>query len=121
MPAKPTDLERVDHMIESINKIFSYTEDLGYEEFHKNGLVQDAVVKNFEVIGEAAYHITSELKDKYSNIEWKKIQGLRHVLVHDYYKVNPEILWNTKDEHLHDLLVDLEELIEEEREESEEE
>ena len=117
MPAKPTDLERVDHMIESINKIFSYTEDLGYEEFHNSGLVQDAVVKNFEVIGEAAYHITSELKEKYSNIEWKRIQGLRHVLVHDYYKVNPEILWNTKDEHLQDLLVDLEGLIEVEREE----
>ncbi len=120
MPAKPTDIERVDHMIESINKIFSYTKDLGYEEFHDNELVQDAVVKNFEVIGEAAYHINSELKDKHNNIEWKKIQGLRHVLVHDYYKVNPEILWNTKDKHLQDLLVDLEKLIEEEREDSEE-
>lgn len=114
MPAKPTDLERVQHMIESINKIFSYTEDLGYDEFYNSELVQDAVVKNFEVIGEAAYQITSELKDNYDNIEWKKIQGLRHVLVHDYYKVNPEILWNTKDEHLHALLIDLEGIIEKE-------
>lgn len=119
MAAKPTDLERVDHMIEAINKIFSYTEELSYEEFLKNELIQDAVVKNFEVIGEAAYHITSDLKDKYDNIEWSKIQGLRHVLVHDYYKINPEILWNTKDEHLYNLLVDLEELMD--RENSEEE
>ena len=57
MPAKPTSLERVDHMIESINKIFSYTDNLSYEQFHNNELAQDAVVKNFEVIGEAAYHI----------------------------------------------------------------
>lgn len=85
MAAKPTDLERLDHMIKSIKKIFSYTEDLGYEEFLTDELVQDAVIKNFEVIGEAAYHLTSELKEKYDNIEWSKIQGLRHVLVHDYY------------------------------------
>ena len=51
MPAKPTDLERVAHMIESINKIFTYTKDLDYDEFHKNELIQDAVVKNYEVIG----------------------------------------------------------------------
>lgn len=91
MPAKPNNLERVDHMIESINKIFSYTKDLNQDEFYNNELVQDAVIKNFEVIGEAAYHITPELKDKYVNIAWKKIQGLRHVLVHDYYKINPAI------------------------------
>ncbi len=114
MPAKPTDLERVDHMVQAINKIFSYTENLGYDEFSKNELVQDAVVKNFEVIGEASYHVSAELKENYVTIEWKKIQGLRHVLVHDYYKINPQILWNTKDQYLHHLLVDLEKLIEKE-------
>lgn len=116
MPAKPTDLERVEHMIRSINKVFSYTKGLGYDEFLNNELVQDAVIKNFEVIGEAAYHITTELKDKYDRIEWKQIQGLRHVLVHDYYMVNPQILWNTKDEHLPDLLIALERLTEKETE-----
>lgn len=121
MPAKPTDLERVDHMLQSINKIFSSTEELGYQEFSSNELIQDAVIKNFEVIGEAAYHISKELKDNYQNIEWNKIQGLRHVLVHDYYKINPEILWNTKDKHLHELQIDLEELVEAENNKSEEE
>lgn len=114
MAAKPTDLERVTHMIESINKIFLYTEELDYKEFVNSELVQDAVEKNFEVIGEAAYHVTSELKEKYGHIEWSKIQGLRHVLVHDYYKINPEILWNTKDDDLHNLLTDLEELMDQE-------
>jgi len=55
-----------------------------------------------------------ELKDKYNHIEWKQIQGLRHVLVHDYYMVNPQILWNTKNEHLPDLLIALEDLMEKE-------
>ncbi len=114
MPAKPTDLERIHHMIQGINKIFSYTEDLSYDDFYNNELLQDAVIKNFEIIGEAAYHISSELKDKHGHIEWRKIQALRHILVHDYYKVNPEILWNTKEIHLHDLLVNLEILIDKE-------
>lgn len=110
MPVKPTDLERIGHMIKSINKIFSYTEHLAYADFFNNELVQDAVIKNFEVIGEAAYQITQELKSEYDEIEWKRIQGLRHVLVHDYYMVNPEILWNTKVEDLPDLLIDLEQV-----------
>ncbi|MEM6318947.1 MAG: HepT-like ribonuclease domain-containing protein [Bacteroidota bacterium] len=112
MPAKPTDLERVSHMIRSINKIFAYTKDLDAKSFCENELVKDAVEKNFEVIGEAAYHITPELKKAWSKIEWKKIQGMRHVLVHDYYKVNPKILWNTKVEFLPILLFDLEDLME---------
>jgi len=111
MPAKPTDIERVSHMVKSISKIFTYTKAMRYEEFLENELVQDAVQKNFEVIGEAAYHISSDLKEDYDQIEWSKISGLRHVLIHDYYQINPEILWNTKEKHLHDLLNDLEDLI----------
>ena len=61
MSGKPTDLERIEHMIQAIEKIFKYTEELGYVEFSKNELVQDAVMKNFEVIGEAAYNISKEL------------------------------------------------------------
>lgn len=48
MATKPTDLERINHMVESIKKIFSYTEDMGYEVFINDELVQDAVVRNFE-------------------------------------------------------------------------
>jgi len=73
-------------------------------------------VKNFEVIVEAAYHLSFELKEKYVNIDWSRIQGLRHVLVHDYYKINPEILWNTKDDQLYNLLIDLETVIKTESE-----
>jgi len=112
MANKPGDIERVNHMINAITKIFSYTENLSYDEFYKQDMVQDAVMKNFEIIGEASYHISKEFKAKCNDIEWKKIEGLRHVLVHDYYKVNPEILWNTKDNYLNDLQIDLEELLE---------
>ena len=62
MRAKPTDLERINHMIYCINKIFRYTEKIGFKEFSKIELIQDEVQRNFEVIGEAAYHITTEVK-----------------------------------------------------------
>jgi uncharacterized protein with HEPN domain len=75
-------------------------------------MVQDAVIKNFEIIGEAAYHVSKDLKSKYNNIQWKVIEGLRHILVHDYYRINPEILWNTKNEHLTSLQADLIDLLE---------
>lgn len=108
LPNKPSDLERIEHMLEAISKIFRYTEEIGYTEFLKKEMVQDAVIKNFEVIGEAAYQISKEFKLNYGNIEWRKIEGLRHVLVHDYYKINPEILWNTKDNNLKELQIRLE-------------
>ena len=111
MTVKPSDLERIEHILESIYKIYAYTDDIGFVEFSKTPLIQDAVIKNYEIIGEAAYHISAELKEKYENIDWKNMQGLRHVLVHDYYKINPEILWNTKEQELHTLLLDLEDLL----------
>lgn len=116
MKNKPTDLERIQHMIDAINKIFRYTDGLDYEKFHAEEMVQDAVIKNFEIIGEAAYNLSNELKNRYTGIEWKKIEGLRHILVHDYYKINPEILWNTKEKDLAVLKIDIQGLLDSERE-----
>ncbi|NJO01508.1 MAG: DUF86 domain-containing protein [Bacteroidia bacterium] len=74
-------------------------------------MIQDAVIKNFETIGEAAYKLPKSLKMKYPAIAWKQIEGLRHVLVHDYYKISLSTLWSTKEkditvlqEHLRDLI-----------------
>lgn len=111
---RPNDQERIEHMLDAIRKILHYTEDVGEVAFLKNEMMQDAVFKNFEIIGEASYHISKDLKTRYPIIEWRKIEGLRHVLVHDYYKINPEILWNTKENFIEDLAVNLEELTSEE-------
>jgi len=108
---KPTDKERVQHMILVASKIMRYTTYMTFESFRSSDLVADAVVKNFEIIGEAAYHITDTLKDKYPNIPWKQIQGLRHILVHDYYKINYEIVWNTLEKNLQTLKTALERII----------
>lgn len=114
MADKPSNSHRIKHMLEAIAAIFTYTKDITKEEFLSNQLIQDAVIRNFEVLGEAAYHVTKEFKKKHDEIEWKKIQGLRHVLAHDYYKVSPYILWNTKEEFLSKLQEKLQKLTQEE-------
>ena len=66
---------------------------------------QYAVIKNFEIIGEAAYHLPRELREAHPApaVEWRKITAFRHILVHDYYKINLTILWNAKEEKLETL------------------
>lgn len=112
--SKPSVLDRLYHIKEAIAKIFAFTEDMNYEQFHEDELRQLAVIKLFEIIGEASYKIDTTYKQTHSQIEWSKLEGLRHVLVHDYYRIDSAILWNTKEFFLDDLRRSIEELIEEE-------
>lgn len=63
------------HILECINKIETYVSSTNEKEFLNNELIQDAVIRNFEIIGEATKRISIELREKYSHIEWKKISG----------------------------------------------
>ena len=80
---------------EAIERIQGYVKDLTFEEFSKNMLVIDAVVRNFEIIGEATKHIPTEIKKDYPLIKWKEMAGMRDKLAHEYFGVNIEILWKT--------------------------
>jgi len=85
----------IDHIIESINKIESYTKNLTKREFSKNDLVQDAVIRNFEIIGEASKKVSKDLKRTFHKISWKDISGMRDKLIHDYMGVDVEVIWAT--------------------------
>ena len=93
MREKIRDKGRIEHIIESIDNIFEFTENISLEQFATNKMMWFAVFKNLEIIGEASYMITNELREKYTEIEWKKIIGLRHILVHGYYTINANIVW----------------------------
>jgi uncharacterized protein with HEPN domain len=80
---------------EAIERIEVYVKDLTFEEFSKNMLVIDAVVRNFEIIGEATKHIPAEIKTDNPLIKWKEMAGMRDKLAHEYFGVNIEILWKT--------------------------
>ena len=107
------DKERLQNMKNAIEKIIRYTEDIDFDGFEVNEMLQDAVFKNLEIIGEAAYKISKETKEGHGDIEWRKIEGLRHKLVHDYYKIDLEIVWETKSKSLPQLKLDIDKMLQE--------
>ncbi len=89
----------ISHILDCIDHILSYTEGMDENEFAKNFMVQDAVVRNFEIIGEATKRIKTEFRNSYPHIPWKEIAGMRDKLIHDYFHIDLEIVWDsiTKD------------------------
>lgn len=79
---------------QAIAKIERYTRNLSFQQFMKTELVVDAVVRNLEIIGEAAKRIPDKVKENAPTIEWKKISGLRDILIHEYSGVDLEIIWD---------------------------
>lgn len=95
MREKPKDNTRLLHMLEAIENIFEFTKELSFEQYKSNKMLRFAVIKNLEIIGEAAYLLTNEFKELHTEIDWKVIIGMRHVLVHGYYQIKDEIVWAT--------------------------
>jgi len=87
------------HMSECIERIQSYTKD-GYEAFMRSRLSQDAVVRNFEVMGEAAKQVSETLKNRYTAIPWKRVAGLRDILIHNYIAVDYDEVWKIVEQDL---------------------
>ncbi len=80
-------------MVETIIKIAKYTENMSFEEFVDDDKTQDAVIRNLEILGEAANKIPKEIQERYPNIPWHQIIGMRNRLIHAYFVVDYEIVW----------------------------
>jgi uncharacterized protein with HEPN domain len=86
---------RVQDILMAIEKIERYTDKMTLAKFKQNDLVIDAVVRNFEIIGEASKSIPSSIQRSYPEVPWKEIKGMRDVLIHEYFGVDIQILWHT--------------------------
>ena len=97
----------ISNIIDAIDRILDYTEGVTQEEFKKENMIQDAVVRNFEIIGEATKNISSELRDDNDHIPWKNMAGMRDKLIHNYMGVDLDAVWKTIEDILPSLREDI--------------
>ncbi len=100
----------VEDIIDSANKIIEYTRNLSFEDFTKDSKTTDAVIRNFEITGEAANRLPEDFKDQHSNINWHRIRGFRNRIVHDYFGIDYSIVWKIKESFLPGLIISLKSL-----------
>jgi uncharacterized protein with HEPN domain len=93
----------IDDILDCIAKIEEYTAHISKDDFSRDTQVQDAVFRRLEVIGEAVKNIPESIKVKHPEIEWRKIAGLRDVLIHEYFGVNLQRTWKVAKEDIFDL------------------
>ena len=93
----------LDDILESIGRIKEYVQDMEESDFGEDLKTQDAVIRNLEIIGEAAGKLADSLKSKAEEIEWRKIIGLRNILIHEYFGVNLQRVWKAVKEDVADL------------------
>lgn len=110
-------LAYIEDMIEAIDKIMRYLDTVnGLKDFLQNEMVIDAVTRNYEIIGEAANQIPKAIKEKYTDVPWRQMYGLRNFAAHEYHTIDPLILWEIAEDHLTENKIQLEEVLEKERE-----
>ena len=88
------------HIKQAIENIISFTQDIDQVRFLDNKLVQDATIRNLEIIGEASKNITAKFRDNHPEIEWKKMAGMRDKLIHQYMGVDILAVWGVIEEVL---------------------
>jgi len=82
------------HILESINQAETAVEGFTFEQFSENITVQDAVVRRLEIIGEAVKNLPGNIKEKYPEVPWLKIAGMRNKLIHEYFAIDVDLVWS---------------------------
>ena len=86
--------------LEAMNRIENYIKDLDFDSFAQNNMVIDAVIRNLEIIGEAIKNIPDNIINKYPDIPWKRMIGLRNIVIHTYFGIDLENIWKIITENI---------------------
>ena len=100
-------------ILECADKIIAYTRGMSFDEFVRDGKTIDAVVRNFQIIGEAANRLPTEYKDAVDTVDWFQLRGFRNRIVHDYAGIRYSVVWQLKEGYLPVLVEEIKRLIEE--------
>ena len=109
---KPNDVDRLNHILDAIAKIERYLQGFNLQIFKTDELTIDAVVRNIEIIGEATNCLDRGLKAKYPEIEWRFATAIRNRLIHGYFDIDAEIIWDTTQNNLSKLKMEIENILE---------
>jgi len=90
----------IEDIIDSGQKILNYTLGLTFDQFIADNKTVDAVIRNFEIIGEAANRLPEEFKDMHPDVDWHRIRGFRNRIIHDYFGIDYNIVWQIKETYL---------------------
>jgi uncharacterized protein with HEPN domain len=90
---KKDDSVYLHHIMDAFVQIERYTDGVSHDDFMENRLLQDGVIRQLEVMGEAARNLTEDLRNEYPNIPWRQMIGLRNRMIHAYFNVNLQIIW----------------------------
>ncbi len=110
----PDDWSRLKHILDACQEALKFIENQNKEDLQHNRMLALALVKELEIIGEAANNISMDCQLRYPDVPWKDMIGMRNRLVHAYFGINYDIVWRTVTESLPVLLVDVEAVIERE-------
>lgn len=102
---------RLHHILDAISEIQLYIEDYDYKKFAEDSKTRFATIKQLEIIGEAANNISDEIKDKSHEIEWRQIIALRNIMVHEYFGIRNEVIWNICKNQLSELDIQIKNLL----------
>lgn len=100
MTIEPKDSLRLSHIVEAIDHVADFVRDVSEKEFSLDYEKQSAVIRQFEIIGEAANKLSPEFKEHNGQIDWPKVVGMRHKMIHDYFEVDTKIVWTTASDDL---------------------
>lgn len=103
----------LEDILDSMNKITKYTKNKSFEEFKSNSMAVDAVLRNLEVIGEASTNLPSEIRNDNPHIPWRRMIGLRNIVIHEYFGVDLNIIWRVSTIDIPETKPMIEELLEE--------
>ena len=97
------DKSRLQHIMDAVLEIESYVAQAGSKEFMDSSMMRFACIKQLEIIGEASNHISEKTRSLFPNVEWAQIVGMRNMFVHEYFGLDPNIVWDIVQKDLPEL------------------
>jgi uncharacterized protein with HEPN domain len=91
----PPDALFLRHMLDAIDRVVEAIERVKVEEFNRDWMIQDAIIHELQILGEAAGRVSRDFTDRHPEVPWQKVTGLRHKIVHDYFALDLKIVWDT--------------------------